>query len=76
MIGVGGILGPDFRQDDVEAVRGARLVGEVDVHCPGREDGLRAVLDAEFAEDRRHMTLHRAFRNAEVEGDLLVQAAG
>ncbi len=46
MIGVGGILGPDFRQDDVGAVRGARLVGEVDVHCPGREDGLCAILDA------------------------------
>jgi hypothetical protein len=23
-----------------------RLIGEVDVHCPSREDGLRAVLDA------------------------------
>ena len=51
-------------------------VGEVDVHCPGREDRLRAVLDAEFAEDGGHVAFYRAFGDAEVEGDLLVQAAG
>src|SRR4051794_22113201 len=37
--------------------------------------GLRAVAEAELAEDVRHVRLHRALRDAKVERDRLVRAA-
>src|SRR6188508_2717453 len=67
-------LRPPIRAASAWVTIGGSVLGDLDPALThGVDDGLRAVVDRQLAQDRAHVVLHRLLANRQRVGDLLVR---